>query len=132
MKVFFADDSLHVRELLQAMLSQIPGVEIVGQAKDAIPATDLIRTLKPDVVILDLALIHGSGLGVLGTIKKERPSPLVVVFSGYDDASHRNTCLNLGADYFLSKADGFDQVAELCKKLAPQFQPPRSASKDKP
>src|ERR1043166_2705722 len=68
MKVFLADDSLSVRELLVELLADLPGVTIVGQTADAFEATESIRTLKPDVVILDLRLLRGSGLGVLATL----------------------------------------------------------------
>ena len=64
MKVFIADDSPILRERLDAMLSELPGIKIVGQAGNVADAIETIRALHPDVVILDIRMPGGSGIGV--------------------------------------------------------------------
>ncbi len=120
MKIFIADDSLPVQELLQELLTEIPGVEVVGHTDDALEATDLIRSLKPEVVILDMRLRRGNGLGVLGTIKKEMPSLVVIVLSGLPNPAYRETCLRLGADHVFHKSDGLDALVAVIKDIAPR------------
>lgn len=117
MKVSIVDDSIYVRELLKDLLAEVPGVQIVSESKNALEAMATIRARKPDVVILDLELFGGSGLGVLGSIKKELPSVIVIVLSGYADVAHEQVCLQLGADHVLRKEDGFKQLVELCRGL---------------
>ena len=73
MNVFIVEDSDIVREHMQAMLSAIPGVEVVGYAVDELGAIECINKLLPDVVTLDISLKPGSGIKVLENIKKQHP-----------------------------------------------------------
>lgn len=117
MKVIIADDSQPVRELLVEMLSEFSDIEIVGQTDDALEVTDLVRSAKPDVLILDLRLRRGNGLGVLATIKREMPSLIVMMLSGQPRPEYRDKCMEFGADYFFRKSDGFDELIKTLTKL---------------
>jgi DNA-binding NarL/FixJ family response regulator len=70
MGVFIADDSPILRERLQMMLYEYPGVEIAGEAQNAPEAVQSIRKLKPDLVIQDIWMPGGGGIEVLQRIKK--------------------------------------------------------------
>jgi DNA-binding NarL/FixJ family response regulator len=70
MRVFVADDSAVVRERLTDMLSAIPEVAVIGYVKDTMGAISSMRTLHPDVVILDIRMPGGTGIDVLQDIKK--------------------------------------------------------------
>ena len=69
MRVFVVDDSALLREQVVGLLSELVGIEIVGQAQYPLEAFHAICVLKPDVVILDIHLIGGSGIDVLQKIK---------------------------------------------------------------
>lgn len=118
MKVLIVEDSPAVRELLIELLSEFPEIDVVGQTDDALEATHLYHSLKPEVVILDLRLRRGSGLGVLGTLKKEDPAPAVVVLSGQSSPNYRETCQNLGADYVFRKSDGLEELVKVLAGMA--------------
>lgn len=113
--VFIVDDSPIVRDRLVAMLSELEGVEVVGQAQDAVEATCLIRELRPDAVVLDIQLASGNGIDVLRTIKKERPDVLVIMLTLYPDLQYRESCMKAGASFFLDKATGFEKIPEALK-----------------
>ena len=81
MRVFIADDSSLVRERLSAALSEIEGIEIVGQTSEAQLAVDFVRRLGPEVVIMDIMLHSGNGIDALRTIKRGDPVPIVLVFT---------------------------------------------------
>ncbi len=68
MKVFIADDSKLFRERIINMLSDISGIEIIGQAGNGITAVKSIKKLKPDLVILDIRMPKKNGLKVLPEI----------------------------------------------------------------
>lgn len=109
-KVLIADDSVVVRDRLRDLLSELQGIELVGQATDAIEARSLARTLKPDVAILDVRMPGGSGVEVLHDIKKTNPGTKVIMLTAYPHAEVRNRCIAGGADFFLEKSTEFMRV----------------------
>lgn len=70
MDLFIVEDSEVVRERIQSLLSDIPGIAVVGYAVNEPDAIERINTLLPEVVTLDLRLQSGSGFNVLENIKK--------------------------------------------------------------
>ena len=117
MKVFIADDSAVLRERLAIMLSDLPGVQIVGQAGEGLQAAKLIRKLKPDVVMLDIRMPGGNGIDVLKNIKKDEPAPTVIMLTAYPYPQYRKKCLEAGADYFFDKSTEFNKVTKVLKQL---------------
>jgi DNA-binding NarL/FixJ family response regulator len=117
LKVFIADDSTFIREQLPAMLSEISGVEVVGQADDGAEALDSIRTLNPDVVILDIRMPRKTGIVVLKELKKDKPAPIVIMLTNYPYPQCREICQEAGADFFLDKSADFDKLFDILKGL---------------
>ena len=118
MNVFIVDDSAIVREKLAAMLSDIAGVHCIGQAGNAGDAIRSIAELEPDAVILDIRLGNGcNGMDVLEQVKKQPPSPIVIMLTNYPYPQYRKKCLALGADYFFDKVTEIEQVSELFDRL---------------
>jgi len=117
MKVFITDDSEVVCERLTAMLSEIAGIEIIGQAQDVPGAINSIQKLHPDAVILDIRMPGGSGIDVLEHVKKINTAPVVIILTNYPYPQYRKKCMDLGADYFFDKSTEFEKVTEVLKKL---------------
>ena len=78
-KVLIVDDSALVRSYLKQELSQQPGIKVVGTAKDAYEGRDMIVSLKPDVVTLDLDMPRMSGLEFISVLMRHWPIPIIVV-----------------------------------------------------
>ena len=117
MKIVIADDSRVVVERLADLLSEIPGVELVGQAGDAPDALRCIRQMKPDLAILDLQMPGGSGLDILRTIRPERPDLRVMICTNYIYPQYRDECLAAGANYFLDKSAEFEKIPVILRRL---------------
>ena len=117
MKVFIADDSAPVRERLKTMLSELQGVEIIGQAGDAVEATKSILELKPDVVILDIRMPGGGGIDTLRNIKRVTPAPRIIMLTNYPYPQYRKRCMDAGADFFFDKSSEFHKVIEVLKQM---------------
>jgi len=118
MKVFLVDDSSKVLEKLSTMISRIDGLKIAGQALNARDAIQSIVKLKPEVVILDIRLDNsGNGMDVLKEIKRENPSPIVIMLTNYAYPQYRKKCQALGADYFFDKVTEIDTVYDTIKQL---------------
>ncbi len=117
MKVFIVDDSALVRERIIAMISENPGLEITGQAKNAQEGINSILKLKPDVVILDIRMPGGNGIEVLTNIKKNKSAPTIIILTNYPYPQYRKKCMEAGADYFFDKSTEFNKIIEVIKKL---------------
>jgi DNA-binding NarL/FixJ family response regulator len=116
MKVLIVDHSAIIRKRLKAMLSEVPQIETIGQAEDQLEATKLVRKLNPEVLILDISMPGGSGIGLLREVKKGQ-QPLVIVLTDQSYPQYREKCLDAGADFFFDKSTEFDKVAEVLKQL---------------
>lgn len=118
MRVFIIDDSAMVRERLIAMLSEVEGIQIVGQAEDAFDAIDQVRTIAPDVVILDIQMPGSvSGIYALDKIRCEKPAPTVIMLTNYSYPQYRKRCADAGAAFFFDKSTEFEKVPEVLKAL---------------
>jgi DNA-binding NarL/FixJ family response regulator len=118
MRVVLVDDSIPIRERLKQMLSELEEIEIVAEEQDEIEAIECIRKLKPDVVILDIRLRRGSGVNVMREIKKDKPSPAVIILTNYPNNFYRMKCINAGADFFLDKSTEFEKIPVTLKEIA--------------
>lgn len=118
MNVFMVEDTESARGHLQSMLSNIPGVSVVGFAVDELGAIDRIGELLPDIVTLDISLRHGSGIAVLEYIKKHHASIKVIVLTNYVDEYYRHQCKHAGADYVFDKISQFQQAVSVLWSLA--------------
>jgi DNA-binding NarL/FixJ family response regulator len=116
-RVFIVDDSAIIRERLEMMLSELKGIEIIGQAKGSTEAEEAIPKLKPDVVILDIRMHGGNGIEVLKNIKRDKNSPLVIMLTNYPYPQYRKKCKDAGANFFFDKSTEFDKITEVLKKL---------------
>src|SRR5690606_11789403 len=78
-RVLVVDDSPTMRGLITAVLNSDPGVDVVGQAGDALEARAAIKKLNPDVVTLDIEMPNMNGLEFLEKIMRLRPMPVIMV-----------------------------------------------------
>jgi DNA-binding NarL/FixJ family response regulator len=118
MKVLIADDSEIVRERLAYLLGDVEGVEIVGQAEDAVEGQDLAEALRPDVAILDVRMPRGSGVDVLRSIKRDNPAATVIILTNFVDPEARALCMAQGADYFFDKSIEIDKAVAVLRDLS--------------
>ena len=116
-KVFIVDDSAFLRERLITMLSELKGIEIIGQAKGPLEAIEALTKLKPDAVILDIRMPGGNGIEVLKNIKNGENPPLVIMFTNYPYPQYRKKCMDGGADFFFDKSAEFEKLSAVLKKL---------------
>ena len=119
MRILIADDSAVVRARLISLLADLRGIEVVGQAEDAIQARNLAEKLRPDVAILDLRMPKGSGADVLSDLKKLNPTPKVIMLTNYPHPENRKKCMDEGADYFFDKSNEFQKVVSVLMGMLP-------------
>ena len=116
MNVFIVEDSEKMRAELRDMLSDFHDVNIVGYAADEAGAIEQIDALLPEVVVLDLNLLSGSGVAVLKNVKKHHEAIKVMVLTNCTDEFYVEACKRAKADYFFDKSFQFMQVREVFAK----------------
>lgn len=103
-KVLVIDDSAVMRKLLAELINSAPDIEVVGSAPDALVAREMIKTLNPDVLTLDVQMPKMDGIEFLERLMRLRPMPVVMV-SAFTQAGSETTlrALELGAIDFIGK-----------------------------
>src|SRR5215212_5725126 len=118
-KVLLVDDSRLVRQRLQALIGDLPDVEIVGNAGRVTEAIRKIRDLRPQIVVLDIALLDGNGLQVLEAVRKlRRTLPRIIMLTNLAHQAYRDKCLKLGAEYFFDKSAQFEEAVDVIRELS--------------
>jgi DNA-binding NarL/FixJ family response regulator len=117
MRVLVADDSLIVCARLVTMLSEIEGVQIVGQARNAQETASSVAKLKPDVVILDIQMPGGTGIDALVKMRETGSKAIVVVLTNYPYPQYREKCEAAGANFFFDKSNEFEYITPLIQNL---------------
>jgi DNA-binding NarL/FixJ family response regulator len=118
MNVFIVEDSASIRERLAAMLGDIEGVTVVGQAETPAEALEGILRTRPDSVVLDIQLIGGSGLEVLRKAHSQMPATVFIVLTNHSDPQYRRIYMEAGAAYFFDKSNEIAKVREVISGLS--------------
>jgi DNA-binding NarL/FixJ family response regulator len=120
LQTYIVEDSPVIRENLIATLEELAPVRVIGTAEDE--ATAVLWLARPDpgvdLVIVDLFLKAGSGLGVLRAAQAMPQRRTMVVLSNYVSADMRRQCLALGADQVFDKSNDLDALLLYCSRLA--------------
>lgn len=103
-KVLLVDDHAIVREGYRRLLEDEANIDVVGEAGNAAQAYELVRSLHPDVVVMDIALPGVSGIEATRRMLRDQPQLHILMFSMYDDAIYARRALEAGALGYLSKA----------------------------
>ena len=101
--VLLADDHTVVRQGLRLLLEAEPDIKIAGEAGTGRQAVQLAKTLKPDVVVMDIAMPLLNGLEATRQIIKEVPSTRVLILSSYSDDEYVHQLTEAGAAGYLLK-----------------------------
>lgn len=102
-RLVICDDSDEARRLVRTILSDHPGIEIVGEADDGAAAVALTAALTPDVVLMDIAMPGIGGIEATRQIRSQRPETRVVAFTGVSDEDALQEMLAAGAASFVVK-----------------------------
>ncbi len=109
--VFLADDHAVVRDGLRFLLEAQQDIEVVGDAANGREAVRLVTQLRPDVVILDIAMPELNGIEAAGQICEACPSSQIIILSMYSTTEHIFRALQAGArGYLLKESAGIEVV----------------------
>jgi DNA-binding NarL/FixJ family response regulator len=121
LNIYLVEDSPVIREGLIATLQELAPVHVVGTAEDeqaALRGLAALGEAQVDLVIADLFLKSGSGLGLLRALQKLPRRFRLVVLSNFATTDTRQACLALGADQVFDKSTEIDALLTYCHRLA--------------
>lgn len=119
-RIYIAEDSEFLRDILVRSLDAMEGVEVAGHARSGAAAIAGIRATRPDLVLLDLSMPDGSGFRVLEALQPAGRRPFIVVLTMHTQAAFREQCQALGAHVFLDKASEIQRLLDALYELAGQ------------
>jgi DNA-binding NarL/FixJ family response regulator len=111
-RVLIADDDSKVRRVMKAFLTAGTNVEVCGEAVNGLEAVEKARTLKPDLVLLDLAMPEMNGGEAASVLKKRMPELPIILFTMFSENIGKHLTAAVGVDVVLSKPDGVAMLAE--------------------
>jgi NarL family two-component system response regulator LiaR len=106
-RVLIVEDHAVVRQGILAFLGTDPTIEVAGEASNAGEAVCKAESLAPNIILMDLKLPDGDGIGTIAQIKRRRPEVKVLVLTSFGDEARVTAAMKAGADgYLLKDADG--------------------------
>lgn len=109
-RVLIVDDQEIVCEGLQVVLSASPNIEVVGMAHDGAKAVELVESLRPDLVLMDLKMPLMNGVQATHAIKEQHPETSVLILTTYDEDEWVVDAVRAGANGYLLKDTGREDV----------------------
>ncbi|MFD7520829.1 response regulator [Paenibacillus chitinolyticus] len=111
MKVIVAEDQGMLRGALSALLDLEDDIEVIGQAADGAEALEMIRTLRPDLCIMDIEMPKMSGLDVAEALQKSKDPCGVVMLTTFSRSGYFQRAMRAGARGFLLKDSPVGELA---------------------
>ncbi|MFD2026499.1 response regulator [Promicromonospora aerolata] len=117
-RVLVADDEPLVRSGLRLILDAEPDLQVVGEAGDGAQAVELARTLRPDVVCMDVRMPGVDGLRATELVLRLPEPPRVLVVTTFEHDGYVLDALTVGASGFLLKRAGADEMVQAVRTVA--------------
>jgi NarL family two-component system response regulator LiaR len=112
-----SDDHAVVREGLRTLIKTEPGMAVVGEAADGVEAVEQACELKPDVILMDMAMPRMSGLEAIQKIKEESPQARILVLTSFSDDETVFPAIKAGALGYLLKNTSPDRLLSSIREV---------------
>jgi len=116
-RIVLADDHALVRAGLRMLLEKLPGVKVVGEAGNGREALEMVKTVTPNILLLDVSMAGTGGLEALPRIVKDFPSVKVLMLSGHANEEYVLRALRCGAAGYLLKDAAAEELGLAIKAV---------------
>jgi two-component system response regulator NreC len=116
-KILIADDHAIVRDGLRKLLEEQPDMDVIGEAADGVQVVKKVKSLRPDVALIDIAMPRLSGLEATGLIKESLPNIQIVMLSMHEKDAYVDRALAAGALGYVLKASPTSDVLEAIRAV---------------
>jgi PAS domain S-box-containing protein len=117
-RIILVDDHMVMRQGLAGLLQAEPDIEIIGEASDGQSGVDLIRELRPDVVLMDISMPGMDGIQATRIIHKEHPEVRIIGLSMFQEGKQSASMREAGAVGYLTKTGPADVLIEAIRACA--------------
>lgn len=116
-KILIVDDHRVVIEGVKSALSVYPEFEVVGEAYDGREAVQMVKSLNPDIVVMDIAMPELNGVDATLQIKKLDPDVKIIVFTMYSDREYVIDLFKVGISSYVLKKDSMSDLVNAVKAV---------------
>lgn len=116
-KILITDDHALFRTGVRASLSHYADIEFIGEAENGMQLLNLVKFLKPDVILLDIQMPIMDGIATLPEVKKILPETRVIMLTMNDDVSMISKLMEIGANSYLTKDSDSETIYEAIKTV---------------
>ena len=117
LSVYVCDNYSALRDLIRFALEDNPGIQVVGEAEDAITCVRELPEVRPDVLILDLRMPGMTGLEAVPEIRAASPDTRIVVYSQYIDEQTEAELREAGVEAWLHKEEDLSELRETVARV---------------
>jgi DNA-binding NarL/FixJ family response regulator len=116
-RILIADDHAMIRDGLASILAADPRIEVAGMAADGREALRLAQELRPDLVLMDIAMPELNGLEALRELQRRSPETRVLILSMFSTLEHVQQAFNAGASGYLLKESAGVELREAIEQV---------------
>lgn len=116
-KILIVDDHRVVIEGVKSALGVYPDLEVVGEAYDGREAVQMVKSLSPDIVVMDIAMPELNGVDATLQIKKLDPNVKIIVFTMYSDREYVIDLFKVGISSYVLKKDSLSDLVNAVKAV---------------
>jgi len=117
-RIVIADDHAIVREGLKRIVSDIPDMQVVGEAADGTQVMQRVRELDFDIIVQDLSMPGRSGMELIKLVRAEKPKLRILVLSMHQELQYAVRAIKSGASGYLTKESAPAQLEQAIRKIA--------------
>ena len=110
--ILIVDDSDTVRDVIRFFLEGQEDLVVCGEAVDGVDGIEKAKLLKPDLILLDLAMPRMNGVEAASVLRRTMPDVPIILFTMYNEALGRSLASAVGVSMVVSKPDGMSKLVE--------------------
>ena len=115
--ILIIDDSDTVRDVIRFFLEGQEDLTVCGEAVDGVDGIEKAKLLKPDLILLDLAMPRMNGVEAASVLRQTMPEVPIILFTMYNEALGRSLAAAVGVSMVVSKPDGMGKLVECVHTL---------------
>ena len=116
-KIILADDHAILRAGLRSLINKEPAFKVAGEAGDGEELLDQLKSIKADLIVMDLSMPRVDGLAAIKEIRQKFPKIKILVLTMQKDHEHFKRAMMYGANGFLLKDDAYEQLVLAVKMI---------------